>query len=121
MHMRTSSAKAKGRRLQDWVKKQLVKRLRLPEDTDLVQTAIMGESGADVRLQSTIRNKFPFSMECKNAERFKGLYTIMNQAEGHVEGLTPLAFLKMNRQRPLVILDAESFLEVYFERQDKNV
>lgn len=116
--MRTSSAKAKGRRLQDWVKSQLVRLLELPEDTDLVRTAVMGESGADVQLMSVIQDSFPYSIECKNQEKFKSLYTIMNQAEGHVTHLQPIAFLKMNRQKPLVVLDAEHFLEVYFGRHE---
>ena len=114
--MRTSSAKAKGRRLQDWVKKQLVKKLRLPDDTDLVRTAIMGETGADVQLMSVIQDNFPYSIECKNQEKFKSLYTIMNQAEGHATDLQPIAFLKMNRHRPLVVLDAEHFMEMYFDK-----
>ena len=114
--MRTSSAKAKGRRLQDWVKNKLITMLGLPKDTDLIRTAIMGETGADVQLLSVIQSNFPYSIECKNQEKFKSLYTIMNQAEGHATGLQPIAFLKMNRQRPLVVLDAEHFMEVYFEK-----
>ena len=45
----------------------------------------------------------------------------MNQAEGHAppinntaKKLYPLAFLKMNREKPLVVLDAEHFLDVFF-------
>ncbi len=112
--MRTSSAKAKGRRLQDWVKTQLTTMLGLPKDTDLIRTAIMGESGADVQLTSVVRDKFPYSIECKNQEKFKGIYTIMTQAEDHVKDLQPLVFLKMNDKKPLVVIDAEHFLEVYF-------
>ena len=113
--MRTSSAKAKGRKLQDWVKAQLIKRLGLTENTDIIRTAIMGESGADVQLIG-VSHLFPYSIECKNQEKFKGLYSIMNQAEGHAKALQPIAFLKMNRQKPLVVLDAEHFLDVFFDR-----
>tara|TARA_R100001163_G_scaffold3495_3_gene5155 strand:- start:6419 stop:6799 length:381 start_codon:yes stop_codon:yes gene_type:complete len=118
--MKTRSAKAKGRRLQDWVRTQLVKRLRLPADTDLVTTAIMGENGMDVKVVSTLRNKWPFSIECKNRETFTGIYKILEQSRKQDSNLIPLAFLKMNRQKPLVVLEAETFLEIYFNDQDNN-
>ena len=117
--MRTSSAKAKGRRLQDWMKEKLIARLDLHSDTDLIQTAVMGESGADVKLIGNIKDSFPFSIECKNQEKYKGVYDILTQAENH--GTTsmkmePLGVIKMNHRKPIVVLDAEYFLEVYFGR-----
>ena len=117
--MKTRSAKAKGRRLQDWVRTQLVKKLGLPANTDLVTTAIMGEKGMDVKVVSTLRNKWPFSIECKNRETFSGIYKILEQSAKQDSNLIPLAFLKMNNMKPLVILEAETFLEIYFN--DKNM
>lgn len=107
--MKTSSRKAKGRSLQDWVKRNLIKYLDLNPST--VHTAIMGQSGADVWLETSVKNKFPFSIECKNTERFKTIYDIIDQARTHSD-LTPLAFIKMNRKKPLVILDAEHFIRL---------
>ena len=107
--MRTSSAKAKGRRLQDWVRAQVVSLLGLPEDTDLVRTAIMGESGADVQVSSHLRGSFPFSIECKNQEKYKTLYNNYDQAKSHDELLEPLLFIKMNHRPPLVVMDATEF------------
>jgi hypothetical protein len=112
--MRTSSAKAKGRRLQEWMRDQLIDRLGLTSDSDLISTAIMGEGGADVKLISSIQQKFPFSIECKNQEKLKGIYDVLAQAEKHSSYLQPLAVLKMNHKKPIVVLDAEHFLEVYF-------
>jgi hypothetical protein len=116
--MRTSSAKAKGRRLQDWVRERLLTFLSLPSNTDLVQTAVMGESGADVRLIGSTKERFPFSIECKNQEKYKGVYDILRQAATHATStsiaLEPLGVIKMNHQRPIVVLDAEYFMEVYF-------
>ena len=114
--MRTSSAKAKGRRLQDWVKSKLILKLGLQPETDLVRTAIMGESGADVALSSVIQSSFPYSIECKNQEKYKGVYDILKQASTHTDaGLEPLGFIKMNHQKPIVVLDAEYFLELHFK------
>ena len=100
--MKTSSAKAKGRKLQDWVRSKLIEYLDEDHTHDLdkeITTAIMGENGADVK--------------CKNQEKFTGLYNILDQAKGHSD-LPPLVFIKMNRRKPLVILDAEQFFEDYF-------
>ena len=75
--LRTSSAKAKGRRLQDWMKGRLICYLGMEETTDLVRTAVMGERGADVALIGSLKEKFPFSIECKNQEKYKGVYDIL--------------------------------------------
>ena len=69
--MKTSSAKAKGRRLQNWVKDTLIEYFGWPDDDSLVRTAIMGERGADVKLHHSLLNEFPYSIECKNAEKYK--------------------------------------------------
>jgi hypothetical protein len=113
--MITSSAKAKGRRLQDWVKSKLISKLGLEKDTDLIRTAIMGESGADVTLISSLRPRFPFSIECKNQEKYKGIYDTIEQARGHGKQ-PPIVFLKMNHKPTLVVLEAEQYLEDYFAK-----
>ena len=117
--MRTSSAKAKGRRLQDWMKEKLITRLDLHSDTDLIQTAVMGESGADVKLIGNLKNSFPFSIECKNQEKYKGVYSALDQAATH-SSMEPLLVIKMNHRKPIIVLDAEYFLEVYFGRTNNR-
>jgi hypothetical protein len=109
--MRTSSAKAKGRRLQDWMKSNLILRLGLEKTTDLVRTAIMGESGADVSLVSTLHTNFPYSIECKNQEKYKRLYDDYAQATSHSH-LEPIVVIKMNNKKPLILVDAEHFLDL---------
>ena len=116
--MKTKSAKAKGRKLQDWVKTNLIYYLNLsPKVIDIgshIRCAIMGERGADVTLSSSIRHLFPFSIECKNQETFKGMYKILDQAAGH-DKYPPIAFLKMNKKEPLILMEAKTFFEVYFD------
>jgi len=120
--MRTSSAKAKGRRLQDWMREKLITKLGLHLDTDLIKTAVMGESGADVKLIGNLKDSFPFSIECKNQEKYKGVYGALDQAATHssCSKMEPLLVIKMNHRRPIVVLDAEYFLEVYFGRTKHN-
>ena len=38
---------------------------------------------------------------------------MLEQAQSHSD-LPPILFIKMNRRKPLVVLDAEQFLEDYF-------
>lgn len=115
--MKTKSAKAKARRLQDWV----VERLKVEFDLYAhdIRPAIMGESGADVKLLTEdAKTKIPFAIECKAQEKYKAIYDIMAQAHAHVENdpmlqagekRLPLGVITMNRKKPLVIVDAEIF------------
>ena len=62
--MKTQSAKAKGRKLQQWVRTQLIEQLDVhPED---IESRSMGAGGEDLIMARAARQKFPFSIECKN-------------------------------------------------------
>ena len=110
--MRTSSRKAKGRRLQNWVRDELLSRFKTLTDED-VYCAIMGESGADIKLSPMAQRIIPYSFECKNKETFKGIYDIIDQAKSNSnERETPIGIIKMNKHQPLAILDAKHFLQM---------
>ena len=116
--MKRSSAKAKGRKLQDWVRDRLIslikKHHKILDLRSHIRCAIMGEKGADVQLSPDVTHLFPFSIECKNQEKFSGIYSIMDQATNHSR-YPPIAFVKMNRRKPLVILDADMFFKAWFD------
>ena len=62
--MKTSSAKAKGRRLQQQVRTQLIEELDIhPED---IESRPMGSQGEDLIMSRAAREAFPYSIECKN-------------------------------------------------------
>ena len=67
--MKTQSAKAKGRRLQQWVRDQLIEHLMVNEED--VESRSMGASGEDLIMARDARRKFPYSIECKNVEKLK--------------------------------------------------
>tara|TARA_Y100001973_G_scaffold11897_1_gene16316 strand:- start:1079 stop:1348 length:270 start_codon:yes stop_codon:yes gene_type:complete len=71
----------------------------------------MGESGIDVKLSKDAQKLFPFSIECKNKETWKGLYDAYDQSISNAD-LEPLVVLKMNNRKPLVVLDFKSFLDI---------
>ena len=105
------SRKAKGRRLQNWVRDALLCAFpSLKKDQD-IWCAIMGESGIDVKLSKDAQKLFPFSIECKNKETWKGLYDAYDQSISNAD-LEPLVVLKMNNRNPLVVLDFKSFLDI---------
>ena len=108
--MRTKSKKAKGRRLQNWVRDELLKRFPKLTDNDIV-CAIMGERGIDVKLSSKAKKFIPFAIECKNQENLKNLYKAYDQSCYNAKNkLEPVVFVKMNQREPLVVLDAVCFL-----------
>ena len=59
--MKAQSAKAKGRRLQQWVRDQLIEQLEVhPED---IESRSMGAGGEDLIMARAARQKFPYSMQ----------------------------------------------------------
>jgi hypothetical protein len=72
----------------------------------------MGVSGEDLLLSPAARRQLPISIECKSREKI-AVYGYYEQAETNAKGKgEPVVFIKQNRSRPLVIVDAEYFLEL---------
>ena len=107
--MKTSSAKAKGRRLQQWVAKMLVEHLGADEED--LESRPMGSSGEDIIMGKQTRQIFPYSVECKNQEKVN-VWEAYAQAEQNCKGYEPVVVIKRNRQKPLVLVDAEHFVSL---------
>ena len=108
--MKTQSAKAKGRRFQQWVRDQLIEELGVhPED---IESRSMGAGGEDLIMARAAREKFPYSIECKNQESLN-IWKSYEQAEGNSGEHEPEAFIKRNNQKPLVVVDAEYFVKLH--------
>jgi len=112
MMMKTQSRKAKGRRLQQQFMQLLIEKLDIdPED---IESRSMGARGEDLIMSKAARNKFPYSIECKNQERMN-IWSAWEQANENKGLYEPLVVIKKNGVRPLVLLDAESFLNMIKE------
>ena len=110
--MKPSSAKAKGRKLQQWVRDHLLSLAEHLEPDDIRSTS-MGAGGEDVQLSPAARRLFPVSIECKNLARFAG-YTLYDQAVANCpKGAEPLVVVKANNRSPLVMVDAVYYFERY--------
>jgi len=110
--MRTQSAKGKGRRLQQWVVQKLIETFEIhPED---IKSCSMGAGGEDVVMARAAREKFPFSVECKNVEKLN-VWDAYDQARANCNGYEPIVIMKKNHKKPLVVIDAEYFIEMIGE------
>ena len=105
--MKTSSAKAKGRRLQQRFRELLIEKLDIhPED---IESRSMGAGGEDLIMARAARAKFPFSIECKNQEKLN-IWSAWEQANSNRGIYEPIVVIKRNGTTPLVVLDADVFL-----------
>jgi hypothetical protein len=64
--VKTASAKAKGRKLQQWVVDKLVEILGF--DKEDLESRPMGSSGEDIIMGVQSRKQFPYSIECNNTK-----------------------------------------------------
>ena len=108
--MKTQSAKAKGRRFQQWVRDKLIEVLDIhPED---IESRSMGAGGEDVIMARAARETFPYSIECKNQEKIN-LWESYKQATENSGKYEPVVFIKRNNHKPLVVVDADYFINLH--------
>ena len=113
--MKTQSAKAKGRKLQQWVRDQIIEQLEVhPED---IESRSMGAGGEDLIMSRAARERFPFSVECKNVEKLN-VWDAYEQAKSNSNDYEPIVIMKKNQKKPLVVVDADFFISL-FKRGDK--
>ncbi len=114
MSITPKSRKAKGRRLQNWAAKKVSKLLNIPwgKDKD-IQGREMGQSGVDVKLYGEALKLFPFSIECKSQETWSVPAWVRQAQDNEKEGTHWLLICKKNREKPIIILDADVFFKLY--------
>lgn len=112
--MKTSSAKAKGRRAAQEAKDLIIKILSHSvhlndklEDDDIVVTS-SGDTGEDLKLSPAARAIFPFNVEVKNQEKLN-IWESYDQACTHGNH-TPLLIFKRNHQEMLCAMKFEDLL-----------
>ena len=110
--MKTSAAKQKGRKLQQWMRDLLIQKLGVhPED---IESRSMGSQGEDLIMARAAREKFPLSIECKNQESVNVWKSYQQAAENSGE-YEPIVVIKRNQSKPLVVIDAEYFVAMFKE------
>ena len=114
--MKTSSAKAKGRNLQKKVRELLIEHLGVdPED---IESRSMGAGGEDLIMARAARKKFPYSIECKNQEKIN-IWNSYAQAIENSKDYEPIVVIKRNNHKPLLLVDAEHFINLHNKNERK--
>ena len=70
--------------------------------------------GEDLIMARAAREKFPYSIECKNQEKLN-IWESYKQASDNCGKYEPIVVIKRNNHKPLVIIDAESFVKLHNE------
>lgn len=110
LRMKIQSGKNKGRKLQKWFRSKLIDLLDIHSED--VESRSMGAGGEDIIMSRSARNKFPYSIECKNVERLN-IYEAYKQACSNCNGYEPIVVIKRNRHKPLIVVDAEYFIGLH--------
>ena len=108
--MKPQSAKAKGRLFQQKVRDLLLENAPELEPDDIRSTS-MGCGGEDLQLSPAARRRYNISVECKSVEKLN-VYSAFEQAEANAGDYNPVLFMKKNRKKPLVVIDADYFISL---------
>lgn len=110
--MKTSSAKAKGRRLCQGVVSRLLGVFNGKlQDADF-QVTSSGATGEDITMSPLARQMFPFSIECKNQESLN-IWKALEQAKSNCKEHTPLVVFSRNRSEVYCALKFDDLLKMF--------
>jgi len=108
--MKAKSAKAKGRKLQNYVVEELRKAYPELEDDD-IKSQIMGVSGEDVVFSPLAKRLIGLSFECKNQEKLS-VWDSLSQAEKNCDNRTPVLVFKRNRSKTYAAIPFEFLIKL---------
>jgi len=115
----TRSAKAKGRRLQQFVRDVFLRFAPNLEQDDIRSTT-MGESGEDVQLSPAARKVYPYSVECKNVEKLN-IWEAISQCKKNAKGHTPLVVFKKNGHEVYIAIPFTKFMKLLGDDNPDNI
>lgn len=108
--MRTSSCKAKGRRLLAEAK-ELFLRYSSGLEIDDIEVTSSGCTGRDMKLSPAAQKQWPFAIEGKNQEKLN-VFKSFEQATTHVKGEEiPVLIYRKNHTEPMISMRLEDFLK----------
>lgn len=114
--MKTSSAKAKGRKLQQFTA-QLIQKIFNLKDGD-VESQPMGSAGVDIRMAAIARDVLPISIECKNMKSFPSLTALTQSRANKFPDTIPAVVWKpfgKGMEESIIYFNLEEFLNWYKE------
>lgn len=115
MPIKTSSAKAKGRKFQNYVRDRILARFPWLGEGD-VGSCSMGSSGVDIPLSPLGRRTFPVSVECKKTKKTPSRGEL-DQARANAYGSSTPAVVwtphGVGQKKAMIIFDLEDFFDFY--------
>tara|TARA_R100001230_G_C5565935_1_gene89137 strand:+ start:125 stop:475 length:351 start_codon:yes stop_codon:yes gene_type:complete len=104
------ASKAKGRRLQNFLRDLLRKTFTNLEEDD-IKSQIMGMSGEDIVLSPAAKKTIPYSFECKNVEKLN-VWKAIEQSKNNCENREPVVIIKRNRTDVYAVIRAEHLIDL---------
>ena len=111
------SAKAKGRRLQQFVRDTLRKAFSKSLEDGDIESQLMGGTGEDFVMSPLAKKKIPYSFECKNVERLN-LWGSLKQAEENSEDREPVLVFTKNRTPMYCAIPFDVFIDLIKENDN---
>mgnify|MGYP003131497268 CR=1 FL=1 len=112
------SSKAKGRRLQNFVRDRL--RSLFPSlEPDDIKSQTMGMTGEDIVLSPAAKKQIPYSFECKNVEKLN-IWGALKQAESNCEDKTPVLIFKRNHTDTYATIPFEHFMTLIGDNVERR-
>lgn len=107
--------KAKGRKLQQWVAKQISELLDIPWGKDeLIESRQMSQAGVDIILRGETKKLFPYSIECKSGTTISWMDAVRQARKNKKEGQEWLLFLNHpDFTYPVMMMDSRYFFNVF--------
>lgn len=115
--IKISSAKAKGRNLQNWVCKRLAEIFKLSfdnqNDNSEIASRPMGQIGQDIILRGRAIEELPFAFECKSSENLS-ITDSIKQAKMNekTEQNWVVVHKRKSLKNPIVLMDWYTFEEM---------
>lgn len=110
MALTTRSAKAKGRRFQQYIRDRILAFFSHLTSDD-VRSLSMGAGGVDILLSAEAKRSFPYAIEAKNTERLN-IWQAIQQAERNCGDEQPIVMFSRNRSKSYAVVELDHFLDL---------
>jgi len=112
--MNTRSCKAKGRRLQQFVRDALRTVFSGKLENGDIESRQMGGAGTDIILSPSAQKLIPFDFEVKNQEKLN-IWSAIQQARYNTsEGRIPLLIFSRNNSEKYAVIEFSTLLELLY-------
>lgn len=110
---RARNNKAKGREYQKDICRRISKLTGFDFGKDKpIESRIMGQAGADVRMEKRVLRVFPFSVECKVDKNNSIKAALKQTKKNRLPGTRWILFKKVPREMDCAIMDFDTFLKI---------